>query len=138
MLADLIDGGGISRGPHAFLVDLRDRATGALASGVRVADMGRKTTGNDLDNAAIRFDRFRVPRGALLNGYADVDGGGAYVLKERNIAPFAMIGQRLYSGRVAVAQAALEYRRQLFDVTRECASRSPPPSPFLLARILKI
>jgi hypothetical protein len=30
-----------------------------------------------------------------------------------------MIGQRLYTGRVAVAQAALEYSKTLFDVTKQ-------------------
>ena len=32
------------------------------------------------------------------------------------IAPFEMIGQRLYTGRVAVAQAALSYCRKLFKI----------------------
>jgi hypothetical protein len=30
-----------------------------------------------------------------------------------------MIGQRLFTGRVAVAQAALEFKRRLFDMTKE-------------------
>ena len=34
------------------------------------------------------------------------------------IKPFEMIGQRLYTGRVAVAQAALTYCRTLYDNTR--------------------
>ena len=41
---------------------MRDGATGALADGVSVADMGVKTTGNDLDNAQITFDRVRLPK----------------------------------------------------------------------------
>jgi acyl-CoA oxidase len=35
------------------------------------------------------------------------------------VRPFDMIGQRLYTGRIAVGQAALEYRRQLFAQTKE-------------------
>ena len=61
-------GDGTSHGPHAFLVDFRvaehahahahgearsQRGGGAkgLVAGVRLADMGRKTVANDLDNA---------------------------------------------------------------------------------------
>ena len=40
-----------------------------------------------------------------------------------------MIGQRLYTGRVAVAQAALAYRSQLFDVTKAYADAKPVPAP---------
>jgi len=45
------------------------------------------------------------------------------------IAPFEMIGQRLYTGRVAVAQAALSYCRKLFEVTRAYADAKPIWSP---------
>ena len=37
--------------------------------------MGRKTTGNDLDNAWIEFRDVRVPKSALLNRYGDVVDG---------------------------------------------------------------
>ena len=45
-------------GPHAFLMDLR--RGGELVPGVSVGDMGIKTTGNDLDNAWINFDKVRA------------------------------------------------------------------------------
>jgi len=118
--------GGTAVGPHAFLMELR--RSGELVPGVSVGDMGLKTTGNDLDNAWIKFDRVRLPRSALLNGYADVDAAGVYARKG-DIAPFEMIGQRLYTGRVAVAQAALAYRAQLFDVTRAYADAKLVPAP---------
>ena len=54
---------------------------------------------------------------------------GEYSLKNKSIQPFAMIGQRLYTGRVAVAQAALAYRRKLFEVTREYTEAKPIWSP---------
>jgi len=38
-----------------------------------------------------------------------------------------MIGQRLYTGRVAVAQAALAFRRQVFEVTEAYARQKPIP-----------
>ena len=120
--------GGKSRGPHAFIMALR--RGGELTPGVAVGDMGLKTTGNDLDNAWITFDKVRLPRSALLDAHAAVDEAGAYVRKSEAIAPFEMIGQRLYSGRVAVAQAALAYRRELFDVTRRYAEGKRVWSPF--------
>ena len=71
------------------------------------------------DNAAIRYNGAEFPRGAMLNRFARVDEAGAYV-KADDAAPhpFTMIGQRLFSGRVAVAQAALAFRRELFARTR--------------------
>lgn len=42
---------------------------------------------------------------------------------------FHMIGQRLFTGRVAVAQAALEFRRGLFDMTKKYADKKPCWAP---------
>jgi len=126
VLADLTVGGK-RRGPHAFLMDLR--RGGELAPGVSLGDMGVKTTGNDLDNAWIAFDNVRLPRAALLNAHASVDASGEYAQHTAGIAPFEMIGQRLYSGRIAVAQASLAYRRKLYEVTREYTDTKPIWSP---------
>eukprot|EP01079_Euglenida_sp_SAG-EU17-18_P011918 gene11918-329_t len=115
VVADLLVDGQ-SKGPHAFVMDFRQG--GKLVDGITVDDMGRKTTGNDLDNAWIQFDGVELPRSALLSRYADIDDSGQYVLKEK-VRPFDMLGQRLFTGRVAVAQAALEYRRRLFELTQE-------------------
>jgi hypothetical protein len=69
----------------------------------------------------VAFDKVELPKEAMLNRYADVIND-QYVQENSKIPPFAMIGQRLYTGRVAVAQAALEYRRHLFEVTKvRCA-----------------
>ncbi|KAH8094274.1 acyl-CoA oxidase [Aureococcus anophagefferens] len=107
--------------PAAFLMDL-------ASPGVSTGDMGVKTTGNDLDNAWIAFDNVRVPRTALLNGHCGVgEATGGYVLKTQGVKPFEMIGQRLYTGRVAVAQAALAFRSQLFDVTKAYADNKSIP-----------
>ncbi|CAM9113786.1 unnamed protein product [Ectocarpus fasciculatus] len=103
-------------GPHAFLMDMR--ADGRVVPGVRLGDMGTKTVGNDLDNAWIAFDGVRLPKSALLNRYADIDPAtGEYQQKVKGLPAFHMIGQRLFSGRVAVAQAALTFRRELFRST---------------------
>lgn len=107
---------GETKGPQAFYMDLRK--DGALVDGVSVDDMGKKTTGNDLDNAWISFDNVRLPATALLSRYGEIKDN-EYVIKTKGVRPFDMIGQRLYTGRIAVAQAALEYRRQLFKQTKE-------------------
>lgn len=111
--------GGKSHGPHAWLVDFRK--DGKLDPTVELGDMGIKTVGNDLDNAWISFHKTRVPHSSLLRRYSDVTpgNGGTYVNKAKGFTNMMMIGQRLFTGRVAVAQAALAYTRQLFAKTRE-------------------
>ena len=107
---------GKSLGPHAFMVSLRDG--GKLVPEVSNGDMGRKTVGNDLDNAWIQFSNLRLPKDALLSRYADIVDG-KYIQKEKNMPVFHMIGQRLFTGRVAVAQAALEFRKRIFQMTKQ-------------------
>ena len=68
VMADLIVGNE-SKGPHAFLVDLRERGAkpgypGEVTEGVTLGDMGAKTTGNDLDNAWISFEHKWLDRDA--------------------------------------------------------------------------
>ena len=134
VMANLIVGGK-SHGPHAFLMDLRDD-TGNVVDGVVLDDMGVKTVGNDLDNARIAFDSVRLPHSAMLNRYADVNPEtGVYEEKAKGIRTMEMIGQRLFSGRIAVAQAALAYRRKLYEMTRAYSDEkrcwSPVGNPVL-------
>jgi len=105
-------------GPHAFLMELR--RNGQPVPNVELGDMGRKTVGNDLDNAWIAFHGARIPHSALLRRYADVQpgNGGTYVSKAKGFTNMSMIGQRLFTGRVAVAWAALTFTRKLYDMTR--------------------
>lgn len=114
VMADLrVDGE--SKGPTAFVTDFRK--DGELVDGVKIDDMGRKTTGNDLDNAWITFENVRIPKKSMLSKYAEIIDN-EYVVKQKGVRPFDMVGQRLYSGRIAVAGAALAYRRQLYDQTK--------------------
>jgi len=107
--------GGKSYGPHAFLMDLRKG--GSLAPGVEMGDMGVKTVGNDLDNAWICFNDVWLPKSAMLNRYADVEGD-AYVQRQKGVRAMEMIGQRLFSGRVVVARSALVFARMLYGSTK--------------------
>lgn len=119
VVANLIVGGE-ARGPHGFYVDLRPGVRKRLARGIAMGDMGVKTTANDLDNFWIRFDGFEAPRDSLLSKYGGVDfETGEYRAETRGGAStMDMIGQRLYTGRVAVAQAALAFTRRLYDDTK--------------------
>lgn len=110
------------------------RKNGALVENVKIDDMGGKTVGNDLDNAWIEFNRVELPKSAMLSRYADIVDGN-YTLKVEGVRPFDMIGQRLYTGRVAVAQGALEYRRQLFARTREYAENKLCPGDIKLGSV---
>lgn len=105
-------------GPHAFLMELR--RGGQPVPNVEFGDMGRKTVGNDLDNAWISFNGARIPHSALLRRYADVQAGngGTYISKAKGLTNMAMIGQRLFTGRVAVAWAAITFTRKLYEMTR--------------------
>jgi acyl-CoA oxidase len=122
-----------SYGPHAFIMNLREN--GKVVDNVSLEDMGRKTVGNDLDNARIHFNSVRLPKSAMLNRYADIDDNGDYVQKIKGMRTMEMIGQRLFSGRIAVAQAALEFRRKLFKMTKEYSDNkkcwSPSGNPVL-------
>ena len=141
-----------SFGPHAFLVTLRD-TRGRVAKGVSLTDMGGKTTGNDLDNAGIAFDDVWLARDALLDKHCDVfsvsdssssEGTptlrGVYVEREsvsetsethtprthtRRLTNMDRVGQRLFTGRVAVAQGAHEFRERLFRRAREAMDAKP-------------
>ena len=120
---------GHDHGPHAFLIDFRVPADGgrkALVAGVRLADMGRKTVANDLDNAWIAFDGVRVPESALLSRHAAIDRRGAFVVpKGGPVHTMEQIGQRLFTGRVAVAQARA---RRIHPSPAACAVPAAAPA----------
>jgi acyl-CoA oxidase len=51
--------------------------------GIIVDDMGKKTVGNDLDNAWIHFDNVELPKESMLSKYAHISEDGEYVLKSK-------------------------------------------------------
>ena len=110
-------------GPLAFLVQFRDD-NGNLMPGISATDMGRKTVGNDLDNARIVFNKVSVPLDSLLSRYIKVSDKGVVTYPfGSNIRTMDMIGQRLFTGRIAVAQAALEFTKTLFSSTKDFATK---------------
>ncbi|GJF02853.1 acyl-CoA dehydrogenase family protein [Pseudonocardia sp. D17] len=97
---------GETHGVHAFLVPIRDDA-GAAMPGVTISDCGEKAGLNGVDNGRLVFDHVRVPRGALLNRFADVAEDGTYSssIENENRRFFTMLGT-LVRGRISVAGGA--------------------------------
>lgn len=117
--------GGKSCGPNGFIIDLRK--DGQVTPGIELGDMGQKTVGNDLDNAWIKFTSVMVPKSALLSRYSDIIDG-VYESKAKGITTMGMIGQRLFTGRVTVAQQAQTFAMKMLNATREYADAKMCPS----------
>jgi len=118
VIADLqVDGK--SYGPHPFLMRLRDD-DGNLCDGIRIDDMGDKTVANDLDNARVWFSNVKLPHGSLLNKFADIQDD-KYVQVGDEPMRIEVIGQRLMTGRQAIAEAALVSAKVLHMKTEEYA-----------------
>lgn len=78
VIARLIDGLGVDRGIHNFLVPLRHPLTHQLLPGVETGDIGPKLGYNTMDNGFARFNRVVVPRRNMLMRFAQVDSHGRY------------------------------------------------------------
>lgn len=119
VIADLrVDG--VSHGPHAFFMQLRNKDTMELMDGITIKDMGTKTVANDLDNARVWFDQVKLPKSALLNKFADIQND-KYIQVGDERMRIEVIGQRLMTGRQAIAEAALVAARVLHMKTEEYA-----------------
>ena len=110
---------GKSYGPHPFFINMRDDDQNLLP-GIRVEDMGFKTVANDLDNARVWFDKVSLPKSALLNRFADIKDN-EYVQVGDERMRIEVIGQRLMTGRQAIAEAALLSCLVLHKKTEEYA-----------------
>jgi len=115
-------------GPHAFVAQIRDEQTGELLPGVSSEDLGRKSVANDLDNSAISFNQFVVPKSALLNRFADVRDNKYVQTTERRMT-IETVGQRLLTGRLAIAQASIVYAETLFKRAKQYADNKPCWAP---------
>ena len=66
------------------------------------------TSTTPANDSGLHPDGSRFPVAKTETQWREMLGAQAYhVLREAGIRPFEMIGQRLFTGRVAVAQAAL-------------------------------
>lgn len=104
-------------GPHGFLIELRDSASGDLLPGVTLEDMGLKTVANDLDNARVGLKSFYAPKSALLSRFAEIRDD-KYVQTTQERMRIEILGQRLLTGRLAIAQASVAFGAKLFEKTK--------------------
>lgn len=96
------------KGPHIFIVPVRDIATGMTAPGVTITDNGPKTGLNGVDNGTLSFDHVRVSSASLLQHYAQITRDGEYTsdIENPNKRFFTQFGT-LVRGRICVSASAL-------------------------------
>lgn len=98
---------GEGHGVHAVLVPIRDDS-GRTCPGVTIEDCGLKLGLNGVDNGRIHFDHVRVPRGHLLDRFAQLGRDGSYSSSIASPAKrfFTMLGT-LVGGRVSIGLAGV-------------------------------
>jgi acyl-CoA oxidase len=78
VMARLIDGDGIDRGVHNFLVPLRSWGDHSLLPGVTTGDIGPKIGYNNMDNGYATFNQVHIPRRNMAMRFAKVGEDGRY------------------------------------------------------------
>jgi acyl-CoA oxidase len=81
VMARLIDGNGVDRGVHSFLVPLRSLENHSLLPGVKTGDIGPKIGYNTMDNGFCTFDQVIIPRRNMAMRFAVVNEQGQYYTK---------------------------------------------------------
>ena len=81
VIAKLIDGDGVDRGVHNFLVQTRSLQDHSLMPGVTCGDIGPKIGYNNMDNGFAKFENVIIPRRNMAMRFASVDDNGTYEKK---------------------------------------------------------
>merc|ERR1712014_359584 len=100
-----------------------------MGDGIEANDMGRKTTANELDNAVLRFKNVRLPQSALLDKYAGFNASGQYETRGIKRMGNEVIGQRLLTGRLVIAQMTVDSGKLLLERVRRYAENRRVWSP---------
>ena len=82
VIARLIDGEGVDRGVHNFLVPLRSMKDHTMLPGVETGDLGPKIGYNTMDNGFACFKNVVIPRRNMAMRFANVDEHGHYSKKQ--------------------------------------------------------
>lgn len=81
VIARLIDGDGVDRGIHNFLVPIRRMDNHKFMPGVKCGDIGPKIGYNMMDNGYVTFDNVIIPRRNMAMRFSTVDENGKYMKK---------------------------------------------------------
>lgn len=125
----------ISKGPHAFVIQIRDMKTHKPLDGIAVGDIGPKYGYAPMDNGYMLFDNHRVPHSAMLSRYPRVDlDTGDYHPPENSAVVYGSLtyvrAKIIMHARLIIARAvtiAVRYtnvRRQFQD--RDSTNKSAP------------
>ena len=99
----------MSHGPHAFVVEIRDRLDHQPLPGIDIGDCGDKIGFQHIDNGWISFNHFRAPKAALLNRLGDVTEEGQYISSvESEGKRFGMHIASLTGGRVNISRLTID------------------------------
>jgi len=119
---------GKNYGPHGFIINMRDPITGNLIDGIIVGDMGDKTTANDLDNAWVKFNNLYLPKESMLRRFCDIQND-KYIQTTKEPMRLEVLGQRLLTGRLAIAESAVVFARNMYDITKSYSDNKKCWSP---------
>lgn len=120
---------GKNEGVSAFLVPIRDKNMKEL-KGVTITDMGVKIGQNGVDNAALTFDKVRIPRENMMNKYTDVDEHGNFNSEFKKPANrFFKVTERLLSGRLCIASMCVGASRSCLYIAISYAQQRMAVGP---------
>jgi acyl-CoA oxidase len=92
--------------------------------------MGVKIGQNGVDNAALTFDKVRIPRVNMLNKYTDVDEQGNFNSEFKKPASrFFKVTERLLSGRLCIASMCVGAARSCLYVAISYAQQRMAVGP---------
>ncbi|GIZ39361.1 hypothetical protein CKM354_000274800 [Cercospora kikuchii] len=106
----------VNRGPHPFVVQIRDLKTHKPLDGIIVGDIGPKYGYAPMDNGYMLFNHFKVPHSAMLSNYSRVDPNTCTYSKPAN--PAVVYGSLTYVRAQIIMHARLIMARAVTIAVR--------------------
>lgn len=114
--------GGIDRGPHAFVVQLRSLDDHHPLPGIKIGDIGAKFGYPGVDNGFLQFNHVWIPRENMLMRHASVSTDGVYSPPPASNSK-ASYGTMVYVRVTIVADSSKYLARALTIAVRYAAVR---------------
>ncbi|BFZ55957.1 hypothetical protein PYCC9005_002998 [Savitreella phatthalungensis] len=112
---------GENKGPHPFIVPIRDVHTHKMLPGVVVGDIGPKFGYNTMDNGFLQFNKVRIPSVNMLAKYASIDRNTGQYIKPPNSK--LAYGTMTWVRSRIVMQARMVLARSATVAVRYCSIR---------------